>query len=406
MSDILSDQTSLSHFSFYWGVLAESTTSKNQRTLHVYVPALTPMRNGDVSDKGSIQTVQMFNVVTQSREDMELHLARTIEAEYLGFATGQDVPDMYKGQQVLVMNYARGDNWFWMPFERDDYLKTFEHTRIHCADIALVHKVPELSQARQIENYQETERQTALTDDNTYFLEIDTKYRKHVLISTASSDGEKYRYFFKIDATDHSVEIWDTLSSDPAAPHNTFKIESDPKLSTGEIIHGRITLQNESGTTMILEGPDLKINVPRDLSVKVGGKTVVHNTDDVIVNLLKDFHLIITGSVFKQIFGFVKKEICGLYEALFHAGRNQVVQAFDMLEVDGPQTITVTAGRSAQIAGPDVLTAANITVSAGNTIQMNGANGIMLSSTKLISFTAKNIKTSTHIYGCCGCTGH
>ena len=353
MSDILSDQTSLSHFSFYWGVLAESTTSKNQRTLHVYVPALTPMRNGDVSDKGSIQTVQMFNVVTQSREDMELHLARTIEAEYLGFATGQDVPDMYKGQQVLVMNYARGDNWFWMPFERDDYLKTFEHTRIHCADIALVHKVPELSQARQIENYQETERQTALTDDNTYFLEIDTKYRKHVLISTASSDGEKYRYFFKIDATDHSVEIWDTLSSDPAAPHNTFKIESDPKLSTGEIIHGRITLQNESGTTMILEGPDLKINVPRDLSVKVGGKTVVHNTDDVIVNLLKDFHLIITGSVFKQIFGFVKKEICGLYEALFHNTRNVQIDMIDILTVNGGQSHTINLGRMVQIAGPD-----------------------------------------------------
>lgn len=400
MSDILSDQTALSHFSYYWGVLAESTTKKNQRTLHVFVPALTPLRNGDVSDKGSVVTMDMFNIMTQSREKTDIHLSRTIEAEYFGFATGQDVPDMVKGQQVLVLNYARGDNWFWMPLERDDFLKTFEHFRVHCADIATVHKNVEQGATP------ETEREVALTDDNTYFLEIDTKYRKHVLISTASTDGEKYRYFFKIDATDHSVEIWDTLSSDPAASHNTFKIESDPKLSTGEIIHGRITLQNESGTTMILEGPDLKINVPRDLSIKVGGKTIMHHTDDVIVNLLKDLHVIITGNVFKQILGFVKKEIVGLYEALFHMGRNQEVQTADVLSVVGPQTITVSAARSVQIGGPDVLSAANITVTAGNTVQITGNNGVMLNSSQFISFAAKTVKTSTHIFGCCGCKGH
>ena len=149
MADVLSEAAALSHFSFFWGVLAESTQTKNQRTLHVFVPALTPTRNGDISDKGSIKTIDFFNVMTQEREVSEIHLTRTIEAEYLGFQSGEDVPDMYKGQQVLVINYARGDRWFWTPFERDDYLKTFEHTKIRCADIAMVHKVPELSQSRQ-----------------------------------------------------------------------------------------------------------------------------------------------------------------------------------------------------------------------------------------------------------------
>ena len=70
------------------------------------------------------------------------------------------------------MNYAKSDKWFWIPIDRDDYIKTFEHTRIRCADIALVHKAGS--------NEQE-ERELGLNDDNTYYFEIDTKYDKKII---------------------------------------------------------------------------------------------------------------------------------------------------------------------------------------------------------------------------------
>ena len=76
---------------------------------------------------------------------------------------------MYKGQQVLVMNYARSDKWFWIPLDRDDYAKPFEHIKLRCADQAVVHKLDDSTD-------EQDEREKALHDDNTYFLEIDTKY--------------------------------------------------------------------------------------------------------------------------------------------------------------------------------------------------------------------------------------
>ena len=136
--NILDKESTLSHIAWYWGFLAESSRTKGQREFKVYIPDLTPMRNGDVINKGSTTKSKLFNVVTQSWEENEAHMSQTVVCEYLGFESSREVPDMYKGQQVLVMNYGRDDRWFWIPLERDDYIKTFEHVLFRCADIAVI----------------------------------------------------------------------------------------------------------------------------------------------------------------------------------------------------------------------------------------------------------------------------
>ena len=138
--NILTRESSTSSISWYWGILAESTREKGQRFFHVYIPVISPFRNGDVVNKGSETTSSLFNVVTQSWETTTAHLSKTVFCEYLGFESSREVPDMYKGQQVLVMNYCGDDRWFWVPLERDDYIKTFEHVLFRCADIAIIHK--------------------------------------------------------------------------------------------------------------------------------------------------------------------------------------------------------------------------------------------------------------------------
>ena len=396
MSDnILEKVFAFSHIAFFWGVLAESTTNKNQRNLRVYVPSLTPLRNGDISDKGSTQSVTMFNVVTQSTETIDIHLSRTIYAEYLGFQSGREIPDMYKGQQVLVMNYAKSDKWFWIPIDRDDYIKTFEHTRLRCADIALVHKAGTTEQE---------EREIGLNDDNTYYFEIDTKYDKKIMMSTSSSDGEKYRYFFKIDPTDHTVTIWDNLSENPEAPHNTIKIESDPTYSSGDMLKGRITLQNEAGATIILEGPDIKIMAPRDVTIAAMRDLVINSQNDTIFTVTKNLHLNVLGNFVKQVMGFVHKQVKGMYTYLFGSTRTEDVVGVYTWNCNA--AVVGTAGSmTTTVIAAYVLKANAITENAPNITIMSEA-ATVLGSGKALTFSAKNIGTSTHIYGCCGCPGH
>lgn len=405
MADILSDAAALSHFSFFWGVLAESTTQKNQRILHVYVPALTPMRNGDISDKGSVTTVDFFNVLTQSREKTDIHLSRTIEAEYLGFQSGQDIPDMYKGQQVLVLNYARGDRWFWIPVDRDNYIKTFEHARISCADVAMVHK----AQAYGNGLGEEEERKVGLNDDNTYFLEIDTKYRKRILISTAASDGEKYRYFIRLDANEHVLELWDSLADEQGftsvKDHNTIKIESDPHDSGDNILKGRITLQNEAHTSIVLEDQDLKVMVPRDVIIDVGRNVIHHTAGSHQTTIDQDVHLLIRGNVIREVWGFIKAKVIGMYDYFFGSNRTEEVQVNYILKTTGLQD-NWFGSRVTKVNTSDLLQANQITVTASTNLTMTGTQQVSLVSEKLISMASKTITTSTHIFGCCGCIAH
>ena len=60
MNNILQEAFKNAHIAFFWGVLAESTISRNQREFHVYIPELSPLRDGDISDDISHSQVSML----------------------------------------------------------------------------------------------------------------------------------------------------------------------------------------------------------------------------------------------------------------------------------------------------------------------------------------------------------
>ena len=416
------------NFAITWGIAAESTLEKNQRILHVYAPEITPLRNGDVPNKGSTTTAVLFDVMTQSYQTREFHVSKTIRAEYLGFTSSMDVPDIYKGQQLILFNYMHGDRWFWIPLERDDYIKTFEHIRISAADIARTHKPDE-------KMTEEEERKAARTDDNTYFIDIDTKYHKRIRISTAGTDGETYRYFLEMDAKNHKIQIWDgeVDQNDPKkgikeGTSNVIKIESEPKMNPGGILKGRITLQNKAGATLILEGEDAKLSVPRDLTVSVGRNYVLDVEGSVGETIKGDREVKILGKLKEFVKGMVEKTVDGFYSYFFkNARKEEVAETYDLAvakrttftaeswlatiakeTVLVSQTYTATAAKSYTVMS-DILTMTGktattivstktTTVTGSSTVTVSGGTATLSGSTVMLA--GKEVITSSPIKGC------
>ena len=349
------------------GILVESTYKKNQRWFHIFVPELLPTKTGDVTAEDGKTTVKVKNEKNNQTEETNVAVTSTIYADYCGFTTGQDVPTMYRGMQVLTFNRIGTDKWYWIPLERDDAYKTFEHHRISCADIAQTNKTG--SEKDDIEG-----RDSGLTDDNTYFVEIDTKYRKHVLVSTASSDGEEWRYFFKIDADQHTVELWDNCV-DGSQPNNTIKIESRPDPET----KGRITIQNASGNSIIMQGEDTIVNIPRNLTVNVGGDTMINQVGNVAQNIGMCFNRTVGENMSATTVGSV----------------NRIIYTNNCEVVRGCQTVTVAqlheekqALRSTTAITGATMTTPNYALTVSTMADFNINQWVVISN--IISITAAN----------------
>ena len=329
----------------YIGIMAESTTKKNQRWFSIYVPEFLPTHTGDVQpdykeEDATIQNVwpgkpvaeegKMQNRLTGVQDGGPVKVTKTIRADYWGWNPYEDVPTMYRDMQVLVINFANLDRWFWIPLERDRSYKTFEHIRFSANNIALTNKNPYEDDAAK-DKTEVYKRNTALykdpTNENkdketTYYLEIDTKYHKHVKIHTNHSDGELFDYTFEINAQDHKVEIHDECV-DKSQPNNTIIMESKPDENT----LGRIKLQNAANCTLLMDGEDMTINVPRNFKFIVGGD--VHKT--VFGNEMEQTFKDKEGTVY----GHEKKEVRLDYEAKYKMNYREGVEMNKEVNVQG-----------------------------------------------------------------------
>ena len=161
-----------------------------------------------------------------------------------------------------MLNYAHSDRWFFIPFDRDDCLKTFSNLKLQVPDIATIHKSNE-------EKPGDTEsRHQGLTDDNCYLLELDTKYRKRIRMKTAGSDAERFILNVEMDAEAQTIELW-TNQLYNEKHRNTIKIEANRDHNEAGNT-GRITLENSSGAQIILDEQDIYLKAPRDIHFITG----------------------------------------------------------------------------------------------------------------------------------------
>ena len=235
MNTVKTKEDAGNKFSLYFGIAVEDKLP-NAETLHICILELNPFVEGEI--KQETETVQVGDDTSGIRENATL--SNSIEADYFSILTNRRyAPDVKKGEQVFVFRYADSRKYYWFPIGRDDYLRRTERYTIG------------------VSNNQTTPN--GLSDNNSYTLELDTKYNKHIFIKTSKTDGEKFQYLIKIDAKQNTVHICDD---------NDNQILLDSNVP-------RIFLSNSEGAFIDIVKKNVMIAALEDVIIKAGRQFVL-----------------------------------------------------------------------------------------------------------------------------------
>ena len=198
---------------------------ESSRDLKVYCKDLLFLMQGELSAKNIDSTVKS-NDTDKSVKTVNVTGKNYIECTYGGDFTNNNrayPPDVRKGETVKIFQYGDSDQWYWMGCDRSQSLRKTERVRWHVNDTL--------------------ENDCNMSDDNTYYFEMDTRQHKHILFSTSQSDGEAHQYRFKISPEESQVVITDEKM-------NMFILDTNKT---------RITMANEKGSLIQLDGENIKI---------------------------------------------------------------------------------------------------------------------------------------------------
>lgn len=239
----------------YLGYSLTEITSRNMTQLEVVCPEFTPLITGIPTTDVSMQHVELMNLATGAKYTKKVGTTNVIVAEYWGSIVNQDVPDVVQGEQVMLLNQAGMDTFYWYPIGRDLYKRINEHIRFSCANKAGDHTAP-------------------LTDSNTYYAEIDTKYHKRIILTTSKSNGEKFFYTILMDADNNRLSLADDVG-------NTIFIDS---------VKDQVHMENRKGSLLDITGTIAKLTAKDKVSIDtkefevnsttttINGTTVVNGT--------------------------------------------------------------------------------------------------------------------------------
>lgn len=222
----------------YIGIVAE-TKELESRIAKINCPEITPTLSGPISDRTKRESVELMDV-NGNKYNTIVHTTNTITAEYWGGDTNRVYPpDIVKGEVVIIYQYANSDTYYWDSISHSDDLRCRERYRIACANSPNTTKV--------------------LSDDNTYWFEIDT-INKRVTIGTSDGDGEKFIYRLLIDPSNTKFHVYDNIG-------NEIYLNSEESI---------VRLQNSKGSFISANALDVFVVAKRDAVVKAG-RQIVYN---------------------------------------------------------------------------------------------------------------------------------
>lgn len=219
--------------------------------LEVVIPSLCPIysANGVLLDSTSRNPLtrvfeHQFDTPEGKNYKGSIRESPSIKCYYLG-SSNHTVPHITVGEQVLVYHNIGNDTYYWKELGRDNQLRRPEKYRFFVSDQASVVKGADTA----------NKNADRPNDDNTWFFEFDT-INKHILLSTAASDGETIRYFTKFNLKDNTFSLWDTRG-------NRFEIDSDAH---------RLYMRNQDQSVVDVHGEH--INVWAKSSVSLEADTI------------------------------------------------------------------------------------------------------------------------------------
>ena len=177
--------------------------------IEVFIPELTPQSDGTEPEKKIIQDIKLWNPFTREDETAQITATHIIRCKYMGTQNFY-VPCVHRGEQVWVLRHEGSEfQYYWLPMGRDEGMRNFEHLRWYAHNMpTAIQKVDEKHGIK-----------TTVTDDNTYFIDIDTQRDKNGDIKTAEQ--------YIASATDANglaevmgnlnCQTWDELWNSPEA---------------------------------------------------------------------------------------------------------------------------------------------------------------------------------------------
>lgn len=211
--------------------IAAADKAHDSRELLVYSPELLPFFTGKLEALEVDNQISTNNSTTGGYQG-QLKTTNTITASYRGDNSNRTFPpDIRKGEQVILMNYGDSDQWWWKESGRNDNSRRTETYRVGIS--GTLENNPEVS------------------DDNSYFLELDTRRSHRVRISTSNTDGEKHRYLICIDADNSVMFLGDDYG-------NEIQLDSENK---------RIRLKNTDNSLVDLNQKNIVIACEQDITL-------------------------------------------------------------------------------------------------------------------------------------------
>ena len=220
-------------FKTYIGIVVEDKQLQS-REIKVYIRDMTPYSAGNLGDNTRQEQYTITNE-TGEKVSSNVNTTNSVTADYFGLYSNRAFPpDVVKGEQVLVLQFADEDKYYWVPMGRDDNLRKGELIRFAASD--------DMSPSKQ------------LTEANTYFVELDTKLAKRIRLHTSKSNGEAFGYDVIIDAMNSFIQIADDQG-------NRIELVSP---------ESKIKLTNNSGTTVNIEKENITVLAPSEITVRAG----------------------------------------------------------------------------------------------------------------------------------------
>lgn len=234
MADLAQSETQQTQSASWQGTAAEDLVD-GQNTLTIIVQQLTPGLQGTFG--AGKETAEVSSVNQHgTTEKANVQTTNAITATWVGQSNRKYPPFVRKGEQVVVTKVGDTDKYYWDSQGRDPDLRQTERYRLEIGAT--------------------TDTKAAKTEDNTYFLEMDSIAQK-VFIRTSKANGEKVTWGLLLDAKNGIA----CLQNDK---NDMFYIDTDQK---------QVQMSNSSGCAIQIMDKTINIVAIEAINFKAGQQT-------------------------------------------------------------------------------------------------------------------------------------